>query len=85
MALTEPEAKTLGALSTLDRSQALTIQQLCRTTKLAETSLRDALLRLSRTGLAMRLPQGPARWQSTDRGRRTSRMPVYAEYARTDR
>ncbi|QLY32428.1 helix-turn-helix domain-containing protein [Nocardia huaxiensis] len=83
MAFTEPEVKVLGALSILDSVQALTVRQICHTTGLPETSIHRALLRLSRTGLAMSTLQGPARWRCTDRGRLAMTRPVYRAYART--
>ncbi|MFB8008321.1 MarR family transcriptional regulator [Nocardia sp. NPDC056000] len=81
MAFTEQEAKVLGALSNMDASQALTVRQLCRATGLPETSIHRALMRLSRTGLAMGTLQGPARWRCTDRGRLAITRPVYRDYA----
>lgn len=83
MAFTEPEAKVLGALSLLQPDQALTVRQLCRATGLPETSIHRALLRLSRTGMAMGALQGPARWRCTTRGRLAIARPVYRDYART--
>ncbi|MFE3798669.1 MarR family transcriptional regulator [Nocardia tengchongensis] len=83
MAFTEPEAKVLGALSSLNRSYALTVRELCRATGLPEASVQRALLRLSRSGLAMGAPHGPARWRCTDRGRVAITRPVYRDYART--
>ncbi|MFD7843272.1 helix-turn-helix domain-containing protein [Nocardia sp. NPDC059764] len=83
MAFTEPEAKALGALSSLDLSHMLTVRELCRATGVPETSVHRALLRLSRAGLAMGTPQGPARWRCTDRGRLAITRPVYRDYART--
>ncbi|MFE5290308.1 helix-turn-helix domain-containing protein [Nocardia sp. NPDC056611] len=80
MALTEPEAKVLGALSMLEPSRALTCRQLCRATGLPDTSIHRALLRLSKTGLAMSTLRSPARWRSTDRGRVTMTRAVYREY-----
>lgn len=80
MALTEPEAKVLGALAMLTPPRAITCRQLCRATGLPDTSVHRALLRLSRTGLAMSTLHGPARWRSTDRGRITMTRPVYREY-----
>ncbi|APA95657.1 MarR family transcriptional regulator [Nocardia seriolae] len=81
MAFTESEAKVLGALASLDPPHALTVRQLCRTTRLPETSVHRALLRLSRTGLAMSTRQGPAGWHCTDRGRLAITRPVYRDYA----
>ncbi|WP_330178740.1 hypothetical protein OHB26_19665 [Nocardia sp. NBC_01503] len=81
MAFTEPEAKVLGALSNLDPPHALSVRQLCCATLLPETSVHRALLRLSRTGLAMGTLQGPARWRCTDRGRLAITRPVYRDYA----
>ncbi|AYF77803.1 hypothetical protein D7D52_32785 [Nocardia yunnanensis] len=83
MAFTEPEAKVLGALSNLDPAEALTVRQLGRATRLPETSIHRALLRLSRTGLAMGTLQGPARWRCTNRGRLAITRPVCREYAGT--
>ncbi|MEV0461571.1 helix-turn-helix domain-containing protein [Nocardia tengchongensis] len=80
MAFTEAEAKVLGALSILDVDDALTVRQLCRATGLPDTSIHRALMRLSRTGLAMGTVQGPARWRCTDRGRRAITRPVYRDY-----
>ncbi|WP_330249766.1 helix-turn-helix domain-containing protein [Nocardia sp. NBC_00565] len=81
MAFTEPEAKVLGALSNLDPPHGLTVRQLCRVTGLPETSVHRALLRLSRTGLAMSPLHSPARWRCTDRGRLAITRPVYRDYA----
>ncbi|BEK97810.1 hypothetical protein ACFOS0_29080 [Nocardia seriolae] len=83
MAFAEPEAKVLGALSTLDPSQALTARQLCRAIRLPENSIHRVLLRFSRTGLAMSTLQGPARWRCTDCGRLAITRPVYSDYVRT--
>ncbi|WP_433667218.1 helix-turn-helix domain-containing protein [Nocardia sp. CA-136227] len=83
MAFTEPEAKVLGTLSDLDPHQALTVRQLCRATGLTETTIHRALLRLSRTGLAVGTLQGLARWRCTDRGRLAITRPVYRDYAGT--
>ncbi|MEV6772045.1 helix-turn-helix domain-containing protein [Nocardia sp. NPDC051030] len=69
MAFTEPEAKVLGALSNQVPPHALTVRQLCRATRLPETSVHRALLRLSRTGLATGTLHGPAQWRCTHRGR----------------
>ncbi|MFE3984749.1 helix-turn-helix domain-containing protein [Nocardia tengchongensis] len=80
MAFTEAEAKVLGALAILDVDDALTVRQLCRATGLPDTSIHRALMRLSRTGLAMGTVQGPARWRCTDRGRRAIARPVYRDY-----
>ncbi|WP_433592337.1 MarR family transcriptional regulator [Nocardia sp. CA-145437] len=81
MAFTEPEAKVLGALSILKPEQALTVRQLCRTTGLPDSSIHRALMRLSRTGLALGTLQGPARWRATNRGRVAITRRVYREYA----
>ncbi|MFE3796849.1 helix-turn-helix domain-containing protein [Nocardia tengchongensis] len=70
----------LGALSMLDPLRALTCRQLCRAAGLPDTSVHRALLRLSRTGLAVSTFQGPVRWRSTDRGRVTLTRAVYREY-----
>ncbi|MFE5289772.1 helix-turn-helix domain-containing protein [Nocardia sp. NPDC056611] len=83
MAFTEPEAKVLGALSSLGLPHVLTVRELCRATGLPETSVHRALLRLSRTGLALVTRHGPARWRCTDRGRLAITRPVYRDYART--
>ncbi|WP_460726961.1 helix-turn-helix domain-containing protein [Nocardia heshunensis] len=81
MAFTEPEAKVLGALSMLSAARSLTAQQLCRATQLPDTSVHRALVRLSRTGLAMSTARGAARWKATERGRLAIMRPVYREYA----
>lgn len=75
MALTESEAKVLGTLPISSIAAALTVREISRETGLPETSIRRALLRLVRSGLAMATRQGPARWRSTDRGRRAMRRP----------
>lgn len=80
MALTESEAKVLGALANLTPPHALTARQLCRAAGLCETSIHRALLRLTRRGLSVTVPQGPARWRLTDRGRVAVMRPVYREY-----
>ncbi|MFJ9367132.1 helix-turn-helix domain-containing protein [Nocardia sp. NPDC101769] len=80
MALTEPEARVLGALRISSVESALTVRELSRETGLPETSIRRALLRLVRTGLAVATVQGPARWRSTDRGRLTICRAGYQEY-----
>ncbi|MFI1920555.1 hypothetical protein [Nocardia sp. NPDC020380] len=82
MAFTEAEAKVLGTLSVLDPIYALTARQLCHATGLTETSIHRALMRLSRTGLAIGTVQSPARWRSSARGRVAIGRPVYREYAR---
>lgn len=85
MALTEPEAKVLGALSFPNPQQALTVRQLSHETALPETTIRRALLRLVRTGLAVTTRQGPARWRSSDRGRLTILGPRYRDYTAVPR
>ncbi|MCU1641606.1 MAG: hypothetical protein JWN03_1881 [Nocardia sp.] len=80
MALTEPEAKVLGALFILQPTQALTVRQLCRTTGLADGPTRRALRRLSRTGLALSTHQSPANWRPTHRGRLAVNLPGYRDY-----
>ncbi|MCU1643104.1 MAG: hypothetical protein JWN03_3379 [Nocardia sp.] len=80
MALTEPEAKVLGALSTLQPPHALTVQQLCRTTGLADGAIRRALRRLSHTGLALGTRHSPANWRPTKRGRLAVNQPGYRDY-----
>lgn len=84
MALTEPEAKILGVLPLSDAASAPTVRELSRETGLPETSIRRALLRLVRTGLAVATLHGPARWRATDRGRLTISQPGYREYAATN-
>ncbi|MFE3190854.1 hypothetical protein ACFXHA_17720 [Nocardia sp. NPDC059240] len=81
MALTEPEAKVLGALPTSKAAAALTVRELGRETRLPETSIRRALLRLARSGLVVATLHGPARWRSTERGRLVIFKPEYREYA----
>lgn len=80
MAFTHSEAKVLGALSVLDGAQEMTVRQISRATGLPDTSIHRALLRLSRSGLAMGTPRGTARWRSTDRGRLAIARSVYREY-----
>lgn len=80
MAFTESEAKVLGALAFPQPEQPLTVRQLSRATGLPDTSIHRALLRLSRTGLAMGNPEGLARWRCTARGRIAIARPVYREY-----
>lgn len=77
MAFTESEAKVLGALSVLGSAGTLSVPQLCRVTRLPVTSIHRALLRLSRSGLAMGTTDG---WCSTARGRIAMTRPVYREY-----
>ncbi|MFB7716384.1 hypothetical protein [Nocardia sp. NPDC056100] len=81
MALTEHEAKVLGALSCLDVASALSVRELGRCTGLTESSIRKALMRLSRSGLALGTVQGPSRWRPTRRGRLAIALPSYREYA----
>lgn len=80
MALTEPEARVLGALSGIELPGAKTVRELSDSTGLTEGSTRKALMRLSRTGLALGTRQGLARWRPTDRGRLTIKLPAYSEY-----
>lgn len=81
MALTEAEVKVLGALAIAGGAGARTVRDLSRDTELPETSIRRALLRLVRSGLAVATLQSPARWLSTSRGRIAIRRPGYREYA----
>lgn len=81
MAFTEAEAKVLGTLSLLSPIHALTVRQLCRATGLTESSIHRALLRLSRTGLAIGTLQDPAQWRCSERDRVAIGRPVYREYA----
>lgn len=80
MALTESEAKVLGALP-ISSGKARSVEELSRVTGVPETSIRRALMRLVRTGLAISPGRDPARWHSTDRGRLTICRPEYREYA----
>ncbi|MFE2994062.1 helix-turn-helix domain-containing protein [Nocardia sp. NPDC059246] len=80
MALSESEAKVLGALSALGSLETLTVRQICHATKLTETTIHRALLRLSRTGLVVSAPHGPTRWRQTDRGRVAIHQPRYREF-----
>ncbi|MFE3795806.1 helix-turn-helix domain-containing protein [Nocardia tengchongensis] len=80
MAFTQSEAKVLGALSVLGDSQDMTVRQISRATGLPDTSIHRALLRLSRSGLAVGTPRGTARWRSTERGRLAIARSVYREY-----
>ncbi|WP_157534947.1 helix-turn-helix domain-containing protein [Nocardia inohanensis] len=80
MAFTESEAKVLDALSVLGPACTLSVPQLRRATGLPETSIHRALLRLSRTGLAVGTREGPVGWCSTARGRIAITRPVYREY-----
>ncbi|MFE3190318.1 hypothetical protein ACFXHA_14995 [Nocardia sp. NPDC059240] len=81
MALTESEAKVLGALSDLDTAQTLTVRELHLAVGLSEQSVRRALARLLRTGLAASTRQSPANWWPTARGRLTAGSTGYREYA----
>ncbi|WP_369636220.1 helix-turn-helix domain-containing protein [Nocardia sp. JMUB6875] len=80
MAFTESEAKVLGALVVRAKDQGLTVRQLGRATRLPDSSIHRALLRLSRTGLVTVAPQSPARWLCTARGRIAITRPVYREF-----
>ncbi|MEU0538332.1 hypothetical protein ABZ319_00550 [Nocardia sp. NPDC005978] len=80
MAFTEHEVKVLGALSLLEPIHTMTVRQLGTTTGLSESSIRRALMRLGRSGLVLSTPQGPARWRSTERGRRALTQPAYHGY-----
>ncbi|MFF2549912.1 helix-turn-helix domain-containing protein [Nocardia sp. NPDC058058] len=82
MALTEYEARVLGRLAALAITNSVTVSELCRQTGLTESSARKALMRLSRIGLVYGSTRGPARWRSTDRGRRAISRPAYREYTR---
>ncbi|APA97335.1 hypothetical protein [Nocardia seriolae] len=82
MALSEPEAKVLGALFYSNGMQVLTVQRIRLTTRLSEGSVRRALLRLARTGLALSTQQRPANWRPTERGRLVINKPPYIEYVR---
>lgn len=79
MAFTECEAKVLAALVVLESTDSLTVSELCHRTKLTETAVRHALLRLSRDGLAMNTRQAPSRYRSTKRGAVAIRRPVYRQ------
>lgn len=80
MALTHHEAKVLAALTFSPRSASLTVNELRILTELPESSVRRALLRLSRHGLAVDTRGVPARWGSTERGGTAIRRPFYRQY-----
>ncbi|MEV6072506.1 hypothetical protein AB0L82_38690 [Nocardia sp. NPDC052001] len=80
MALTEQEARVLGAVAAMAGSDSATVAELSQLTGLTEPPVRNALMRLSRTGLVRCTPQGPARWRPTDRGRMAIGRSAYREY-----
>lgn len=80
MALTEPQAKVLGALSTLDAARTLTVRQLCDTTGLGERAVRSAVVRMWRNGLAHSTRQGPVAWRLTNLGWRVAAKSEYHDY-----
>ncbi|MEC3951704.1 hypothetical protein VMT65_01535 [Nocardia sp. CDC153] len=80
MALTEVEAKTLGALCASEPVDALTVRQIRLRTGLGERSIRHALSRLARTGLVLSTRQWPTKWRSTDRGRLAVKKSLYREF-----
>ncbi|MET9488057.1 hypothetical protein [Nocardia sp. NPDC006630] len=80
MALTEPEAKVLAALSLPDLPAARTVRQLCTATGLTTGAARRALHHLSGAGLALATLHTPATWQATRRGRLTIHTPAYRDY-----
>ncbi|MEV6767091.1 winged helix-turn-helix transcriptional regulator [Nocardia sp. NPDC051030] len=81
MALTESEAKVLGALSALDVAGAMSVRQLCGRTGLNAAPIRRALRRLSNDGLALGTQWSPASWRCTDRGRLAVGKATYRECA----
>lgn len=80
MALTHHEAKVLAALTFSATTSALTVSELCRFTGLSGSSVRRALLRLSRDGLAVDTHGVPTRWRPTERGEIAIRRPFYRQY-----
>ncbi|WP_442790110.1 MarR family transcriptional regulator [Nocardia sp. CDC160] len=80
MALTRAEAKVLRVLADSSDECSPTVRELSRATELPEASIRRALMRLERSGLAVVTPQSPARWRRTERGRQALHRPVYANW-----
>lgn len=82
--LTELEARVLGALSGLQPTRALTVQELCGVVGLTPASARRGLRALSHSGFAATTYQNPPSWRATDRGRDVMRAPALQEYVRKD-
>jgi sugar-specific transcriptional regulator TrmB len=80
MALTEPQAKVLGALSTLGPWQAFTVRELSKATGLPANRIRAVLLRLSYDGLALGSSKSPADYWISRLGRAVIASPTYREY-----
>lgn len=85
MPLTEPQAKVLAALATLDPTQTLTIQQLCNQAGFKEGCTRAAVNALAGAGLAHGTQTSPARWRITNRGRTLLQAPPYREFRQPGR
>lgn len=80
MPLTEPQAKVLAALETLDPTQTLTIQQLCKHSGFKEGRTRSAINVLAGSGLVRGTQSSPVRWRITNQGRALLMASRYREY-----
>ena len=82
MALTEPQAKVLGALDE-DHAQALTVRELRARTGLSAQCARDAARQLAYDGLATSTDSIPTYVSITGTGRAEISRSVYREYRTT--
>ncbi|MFG1796719.1 hypothetical protein [Nocardia sp. NPDC049149] len=80
MALTEPQAKVLGALSTLGPWTRFTVRELVTATGLPTDRTRAVLLRLTYDGLVRRSGKTPADYWISRTGRAVIASPTYREY-----
>lgn len=80
MALTEPQAKVLGALSTLAPWEALTVREICSATGLPPSRTRAVVHRLTYDGLMLGSSKSPADYWISNTGRAVISSPTYREY-----
>ncbi|WP_327111115.1 helix-turn-helix domain-containing protein [Nocardia sp. NBC_01730] len=81
MALSEAQAKVLGALA---RGQPLTTQELSTRTELAATTVRAAATSLTHDGWTANTDGIPTYWRITDCGLRLVATRPYREYRTTN-
>ncbi|MFB8004908.1 helix-turn-helix domain-containing protein [Nocardia sp. NPDC056000] len=80
MALSEYEAKILGAMVSWSPTKSATIRELSRSTGVPEGSVRRVVRRFARNGFAHGTVQSPSRWRPTSRGRMAIARRAYREY-----
>ncbi|NNH73344.1 helix-turn-helix domain-containing protein [Nocardia uniformis] len=68
MALTESEAKVLGALAGSTPAQGLTVRQLCERTGLCAGTIRHALHQMAYHGFTVSTRQSPVLWRAAEPG-----------------